>query len=302
MPQETTSQKKIIIPLPAYDFDPTEVAIPWKKLREQGCEVMFSTPDGQVAAGDAMMLSGEGLDPWGWIPVLKKIRFVGLILRADKQARMAYQEMQRDHHFQNPCKYIDLKVDSYDGLLLPGGHAPRMKPYLEDTNLQAFVVDFFESKNESGQHKPIAALCHGVVLAARSVSKSTGKSVLYGKQTTGLTWALENSAWKLTKYFARFWDPGYYRTYMEEPGEPKAFRSVEHEIKRALKNADDFLDVPKSVANYALKTSGVARDSSDNSNAAWVVQDGNYLSARWPGDAHTLAREFARILNSYKNS
>jgi hypothetical protein len=27
------------------------------------------------------------------------------------------------------------------------------------------------------------------------------------------------------------------------------------------------------------------------------VQDGNYVSARWPGDAHTFAQRFAELLD-----
>jgi len=27
------------------------------------------------------------------------------------------------------------------------------------------------------------------------------------------------------------------------------------------------------------------------------VRDGNYVSARWPGDAHTFARQFAAVLS-----
>mgnify|MGYP000002157089 FL=1 len=296
MTQITKLNKTIIIPLPHYDFDPTEVAIPWQILNANGVKVLFSTPDGKTAQADNMMLSGEGLDPWGWIPFIKRIRLIGLMLRADRNARKAYQALLRDPSFQAPCKYENLKVENFDGLLLPGGHAPRMKPYLESVCLQTFVADFFEHKNANGQHKPIAAICHGVVLAARSISKTTQKSVLYGKKTTALTWKLENSAWKLTKYFARFWDSNYYRTYIEKPNEPKAFWSVEQEIKRALKSEQDFLDVPEHSPNYFLKTSGIARDSRHNSKPAWVVQDGNYLSARWPGDAHTLALEFMATL------
>jgi len=297
MSQFNKANKTIVIPLPHYDFDPTEVAIPWKILTENGVHVLFSTPDGKAAQADGMMLSGEGLDPWGWIPFIKKLRLVGLMLRADKNARKAYQALLLDPYFQTPCKYEDLKVENFDGLLLPGGHAPKMKPYLESERLQSFVANFFEHKNANGQHKPIAAICHGVLLAARAISNSTQKSVLYGKKTTALTWKLENSAWKLTKYFARFWDSNYYRTYIEKPNEPKAFWSVEQEIKRALKNEHDFLDVPKNTPNFFLKTSGIARDTINNSKPAWVVQDGNYLSARWPGDAHTLASEFAAIIN-----
>jgi hypothetical protein len=32
--------------------------------------------------------------------------------------------------------------------------------------------------------------------------------------------------------------------------------------------------------------------------AAWVVRDGNYISARWPGDVHTFARTFAELLDA----
>ena len=56
-----------------------------------------------------------------------------------------------------------LRIDQYDGLVLPGGHWARgMRQYLEDTPLQRFVGDFFDAD------KPVAAICHGVVLAARS--------------------------------------------------------------------------------------------------------------------------------------
>ena len=45
-----------------------------------------------------------------------------------------------------------------------------------------------------------------------------------------------------------------------------------------------------------IKQSGRARDTPDDERPAFVVQDGNYLSARWPGDVHTLARRFASVL------
>lgn len=294
---EDEPMKKIIIPLPNNDFDPSEVAIPWKILTENSYEVHFATPDGKAAKGDEMMLSGEGLDPWGWIPLIKKIRLIGLILRANSDARKAYNSLITDNKFNNPCRYSDLKVADFDGLLLPGGHAPRIKPYLEDKTLQSFIVDFFELRNESEQHKPVAAVCHGVLLAARSTSVQTGKSVLFGKKTTALTWAFESSAWKLTKYFARFWDPNYYRTYMEKLNESEGYMGVEQEIKRLLENESDFIDVDKNDPNYKKKTSGTSRDSINDSSAAFLVQDGNYISARWPGDVHTLGLKFVELLS-----
>jgi len=293
------TNKKIIIPLPHNDFDPTEVSIPWQIMKNAGFEIFFSTPDGQQAHADPMMISGEGLDPWGWIPLLKKLKLVGLLLRANKSARTAYGHLCQDKHFQNPLRYDQLNVSDFDGMLLPGGHAPKMRPYLEDSVLQTFIVDFFEQTNELNLHKPVAAVCHGVLLAARSISNKTGQSVLFGKKTTALTWEFEKSAWNFTRFFARFWDSNYYRTYQEGPKDPAGYWSVEHEIKRLLESEGDFIDVPRSEANFKLKTSAVNRDSLDNDKPAWVVEDRNYLSARWPGDAHTLANRFVALLNGH---
>src|SRR3546814_5997737 len=80
----------------------------------------------------------------------------------------------------------------------------------------------------------------GVVLAARSISRRSGRSVLHGRRTTALTWSLERSAWNLTRFWGRFWDRDYYRTYAELPGEPAGYRSVQQEVTRALAAPDDF--------------------------------------------------------------
>lgn len=281
---------KILIPLPRHDFDPTEVAVSWSILRDAGHTLFFATPDGARGHTDPLMISGEGLDPWGFIPILKKLKLIGLSLRAGRSARAAYGQLEADAHFLKPLRYADLKVQNFDALLLPGGHAKGMRDYLESAELQCFVADFFDSD------KPVAAVCHGVVLAARSISKKTGKSVLHGLKTTALTWKLESSGWFLTKFFARFWDPDYFRTYVEESGEAMGWRSVQQEVTRALAKPEDFRDVARDAPHHFLKTSGIARDSTNDARPAWVVRDGRYVSARWPGDVHTFARTFADVL------
>ena len=110
-----------------------------------------------------------------------------------------------------------------------------------------------------------------------------------------LTWALERKGWAAGRIF-RFWDPNYYRTYLEQQGQPKGFMSVQQEVTRALARVGDFCDVPRDDPNYRRKTSGLARDSIDNETPAFVVQDRHYVSARWPGDAHTFAKTFTRML------
>jgi hypothetical protein len=134
-----------------------------------------------------------------------------------------------------------------------------------------------------------------VLLAARSISKRTGRSVLWGYRTTALTWAFENSAWLVAR-FTRFWDPDYYRTYVEQLGQPRGFMSVQQEVTRALARPEDFLDVPGDAPDYRRKTSGLVRDSIDDARAAFVVRDRNYVSARWPGDVHSFAKTFADML------
>lgn len=284
-------RKTVLIPLPNLDFDPSEVAVSWRILTSRGHQVVFATPDGKAAAADPLMLSGEGLDAWSWIPLLGKIRLLGLALRANAAARADYAALADDGAFQAPLPYAALQVADYDGLLLPGGHRARgMLAYLESEPLQDFTGAFFDSG------KPVAAICHGVVLAARSRSPRSGKSALYGRKTTALTWRLEHSAWTLMKFCGRFWDPAYYRTYGEQEGEAAGYRGVQAEVTRALAQPGDFIDVAADAPDHFRKSSGLFRDSAGDSRPAFVVQDDNYVSARWPGDVHHFAATFSRLL------
>lgn len=280
----------VLIPIPSRDFDPTEVAVSWRVLTAHGHQVTFATPDGRQGKGDPVMLSGAGLDFWGTVPIMKLLPLVGLLLRANGDARASYRAMAYGPEFEHPTRWDAVSVDDFDGLLLPGGHWARgMRQYLESDVLQALVAAFF------AVDKPVAAICHGVLLAARS-KRADGRSVLYGRTTTALTWALERSADRIARV-TRWWDRSYYRTYPDEPGQPEGYMSVQQEVTRALAAPDDFLDVPRGEPDYKLKTRGLFRDSLRNEGPAWVVRDGSYLSARWPGDAHAFARQFAELLN-----
>jgi putative intracellular protease/amidase len=281
---------KVALPLASRDYDPTEVAVPWSILGALGHEVHFATADGARAYADELMLTGEGLDPWGFIPGLKKLPVVGCVLRADANARAAHARLEGDARYQAPLRYSDLRVDDWDGVVLPGGHRARgIRPYLEDGDLQKFVAAMFDAD------KAVGAICHGTVVAARSISTRTGRSVLHGRKTTSLTWAQESLATRVAR-ISRFWDPGYYRTYDEQPGEAPGFRSVEHEVTRALASPSDYRDVPQDDPEFEKKTDGRHRDSLDDTSAAFVVEDGRYVSARWPGDAHLFAKTFSEVL------
>lgn len=281
----------VLMPLPATDFDPTEVAVSWQVLTAAGHVVVFATPSGQPGRADDLMVTGRGLDPWGAVPGLRRLTVVGRVLRAGADARSAYAALLDDEAFGSPLHWGAARRSRYDALVLPGGHRARgMRPYLESPEVQQMAIDAFRAE------KPVGAICHGVLVAARAVDPVTDRSVLHGRRTTALTWALESKAWGIAHY-TRFWDSTYYRTYVEEPGQRWGYMSVQQEVTRALADPTHFADVAKGSPDWRRKTSGRARDTLVDSRPAWVVRDGTYVSARWPGDVHTFARTFAEVLS-----
>ncbi|KAA3613315.1 MAG: hypothetical protein DWQ05_17655 [Calditrichaeota bacterium] len=247
--------KRILIPLPTKDFDPTEAAIPWKMLTQAGHAVVFATPDGTKAEADFRMVCGAGLGPF------KKF------LMADKNGVSAYKSMHGSPEFDAPIRYAEIGDSNFDGLILPGGHAPAVKEYLESSVLQEFIAGMM------GADKPVGAVCHGVVLVARSINPATGRSVLHGRKTTGLPNKMELSAWALTK----LWLGNYYRTYPQ---------TVQDEIIESLASPDDYFAGPSSIL----------RDNPDKLERGFTVCDRRYLSARWPGDIHRFVTEFLLLL------
>jgi len=246
---------RVLIPIPSRDFDPSEVAVSWSVLKRLGHSVTFATPDGRPGHADDLMLTGEGLDFWGFIPGLRRFTAVGRLMRANAPARAAYAAMERDAAFTSPLVWREVGLEDFDGLLLPGGHRARgMREYLESDILQKLVSEFFAAG------RPVAAICHGVLLAARSQTADGRHSVLFGQRTTALTWALERKGWMAGRIF-RFWDPNYYRTYDDGPGNPAGFMSVQQEVTRALARPEDFLDVPTDAPDYRRKSGGMVRDT-----------------------------------------
>lgn len=238
----------MLIPLPSCDFDPTEVGVPGSYLLERGFSLTFATPDGKAAQADPIMVTGQGL---------------GLLsgsLKARRDDVELYKKLVQHPVFCQPMTYSAARESDFDALLLPGGHAKGMRVYLESHELKRLVADFFRSG------KPVAAICHGVLLAARSTDPASGMSVLYGRKTTGLLKRQEMLAWQLT----RAWMGDYYRTYP---------LPMQTEVQNVLASPADFIEGPLPLF----------RDSFQKAQHGFILKDGNYLSARWPGDAHAFA-------------
>ncbi len=262
MPDERPKQpgraRRVWIPLPDRGFDPTEVAVPWKLLTRAGHEVVFATEDGKtVPQADVRLLEGVLFGMGG----------------AEEEPKAFYREMEASPELRNPTPWAKLDVAGFDGLLLPGGHAPGMKQYLGSRILQTQVANFFRLK------RPVGAICRGVLVAARATDIATGKSVIASKRTTALPKYMEVTAFLLT-----FWRLGrYYRTY------PKY---VEDEVKAALDSPTQFIRGPLNLGD---------RGTATDDRFAFVVEDGHYLSARWRGDAYLFARRFLKKVETLED-
>lgn len=243
---------KILLPLPDRDFDVTEVAVPWHVASRAGHEIVFATAQGEIAAADPLLLTGVLFGQLGAEPAPKEL----------------YAAMIETAAFRAPTAFADVDPAAFDALILPGGHAKGMRPYLESTTL----FDRVRALWTAG--KPVAAICHGTIVLARTRDRATERSVLFGKKTTCLPKYLERLA-----YFLTAWKlGGYYRTY-------PAY--VEEEVRAALASADDFVRGPFTLG---------ARGTAEDDGPAFVVEDGQYLSARWPGDAYLFAKRLVAKL------
>ncbi len=245
--------RRILVPLPDRDFDPTEAAVPWRLLANAGHQIVFATEQGDAPpACDGRALRGIVLGRFG----------------ASREARAFYAELERAPEFHSPIGWTDIEPERFDGLILPGGHAPGMRRYLGSTVLQEKIGAFWHLQ------RPVGAICHGVLLLARA-RDDQGRSLLARRRTTCFPKYLERLA-----RVGTFWLGDYARTYDVY---------VEDEVRAALDNpASQFERGPRVLAR------GTATDD----RAAFVVVDGNYVSGRWLGDAYLFARSFERLLDT----
>jgi putative intracellular protease/amidase len=247
--------RRIWMPLPDRDFEPTEASFPWRALTRAGHEVVFATEKGGAPAeADPRLFRGVLLGKMG----------------ASDEAKAAYAEMASTPAYKAPVAWSTIDPAAFDALVLPGGHAQGMKQYLGSTTLRDKVGAFWKLG------RPVGAICHGVLVLARAIDPATGKSVLAGRRTTCLPKYMEAAA-----YAATFWKLGrYYRTY-------DAY--VEDEVRAALASPADFDKGPFVLTDPA---------TGKGEKKAFVVEDGNYVSARWPVDARLFAEKITSLVDA----
>ncbi|MFJ6728425.1 type 1 glutamine amidotransferase domain-containing protein [Streptomyces sp. NPDC091281] len=246
----------ILFLLPTHDYDPTEAAVPWAALTAAGHEVRFATPEGHVAPADERLTDTgfSWLSPW---------------LMTRRADLATYRRLTEDPRFRAPLPYREVDPAAVSALFVPGGHAPGVRSLLEDATAQGIVADAF------ARGIPVGAVCHGVLLLARTKDPLTGRSMLHGRRTTALTSLLELTAWNLTRRTLG----RYYRTYPT---------TVQQEVTAALADPRHF------AAGPVLPV----RDTAARPGRGFTVTDGSYVSARWPGDCHRLAADYLALVEA----
>ena len=231
---------RVLVPLPDRDFDPTEISIPWQILNRRGIEVVFATEGGLPAVADPYALTGIVFGRLG----------------ATQKAKDAYQLMTETYAFRQPLRWADVDAAEYDALLLPGGHAPGMRQYLGSEQVREIVLAMWQ------RQIPVGAICHGVLLLARTIDPATDKSLLDGRHVTTIPASMETMFTRMVT-----WRRGhdYAHTYPE---------LVETEVRNALGPNGTY------EPGHGRKT-------------PFVVTDERLTTARFPGDTKLFGTTFA---------
>jgi putative intracellular protease/amidase len=134
-----------------------------------------------------------------------------------------------------------------------------MRQYLENPVLQSKVLQFWQ------QGKLIGAICHGVLVLARTIDPQTGRSVLYGHKVTAVPKSLDRTAYLLDNWLVK-------RGYLIYP------RCVAEEVRACLERPEDFSSGSSILVPY-------------------VVSDGDLITSRWYMDAELFSERFADALS-----
>ena len=136
-----------------------------------------------MAGKQILMLVGDYVEDYEVMVPFQALQMVGHTVHAvcpgkktgetvrtaihDFEGDQTYSE-KRGHNFSLNANFEDVKPESYDALVIPGGRAPE---YLRmDERVLAIVRHFFDTG------KPVAALCHGAqLLTAAGAAK--GRSI-----------------------------------------------------------------------------------------------------------------------------
>jgi putative intracellular protease/amidase len=189
---------------------------------------------------------------------------------AGPEAVEAYRAMSSSPAFRSPITYRDIDPADHDAVHLGGGHAQGMRQYLDSAVLRDRVLGFHQGK------KIIGAICHGSLIPARTIDPLTGASIIEGRRFTTLTLPIEKFAFRSTWFRVG----RRYRTY---------WKYTETEVRQAVGPSGS---IERGNTRFGALGYSLVHDE------PMVVEDGHFLSARYPLDAPRYAEAFVRRLTA----
>lgn len=138
-----------------------ELVVSHKTLLDAGHTVHIATPGGVKPTVDQVSLAAESAE--------------------DKEKADGFRDYiaSIDAELTSPLMLAEVSVDSYDGIVMPGGHGPMTDLY-KDADLGRLLI----AANEAG--KIIAPFCHGPA-ALLSAVDDDGKFAFDGRRLTVFT-------------------------------------------------------------------------------------------------------------------
>ncbi|RAM52811.1 MAG: protease [Hapalosiphonaceae cyanobacterium JJU2] len=138
-----------------------------------------------MPAKKILMIVGDYVEDYEVMVPFQALQMVGHTVhavcpekKAGEKVRTAVHDFEGDqtysekpgHNFTLNATFDEVKADTYDALVIPGGRAPE---YIRLNQKVLEITQYFAKTN-----KPIAAICHGLQLLAAA-------NVLEGKSCTG---------------------------------------------------------------------------------------------------------------------
>jgi len=228
--------------------DPSECALAWKGLKDAGFRIDVATEHGAVPTADTRLVAKS---------------LFKAVLGPKEAWTKVYKDFEASYEFTHPLSWsaLDFSTDSYDALILPGGHDKPIKQYLESETLHTHLSTFWPRTQRSAAVKPgvVGAICHGVLVLAFA-------KLLHDVESTTLPQFMEGSA----QGVASLWGLGhYYRTY---PG-----KWTHEDVVGAMEKPEQYKRGPTSMSSSFVHVDPTYR----------------YVSGRWPGDTEEFAQKIA---------
>eukprot|EP00898_Chlorokybus_atmophyticus_P008250 jgi/Chlat1/8426/Chrsp80S00647 len=119
-----------------------ELTEPLERLLDANYDVEFANPTGEPSAMD---------------PLSDNPMWFGFNLKEFEREKSLIEKMKSEKNFSKPTKFSSInedKLKNYDGVFIPGGHAP-MADLWNNADLGRILLHFHT------ESKPTASICHG---------------------------------------------------------------------------------------------------------------------------------------------